>query len=203
MLVKTYSLSIIGAALPNKPSKWTGAQAGIVPGKERVGSLASRGPRPGGFAARPSVQRVPPPRTLCHSALGPAAQSFRCEAPSLGLSREREDVFLPLQTCFFGHSRPCPAGPGVREGPTRTFPPGPARPLARVWPGPLTLGIAPPGSPAAGGGALCFGPAARLGALPAPGPLQGPSPSTVSPPLPLGRAPRAGLRSHWPVCVPG
>ena len=209
------------------------AQAGIVPGEREGGQLSHAQapplkapppprPRPGGFAARPSVQRVPPPRRLRDSALRPAAQPqpLRCEAPSLGLRRKREYVFFPLQTCFFGHSRPCPAGPGVREGLTRTFPPGTARPLARVWPGPLTLVIAPPqvpavplntqpvyslppGSPAAGGGALCLGPTARLGVLPAPSPLPGPSPSTVSPPLPLGRAPRAGLRSHWPVCVPG
>ena len=71
MLVKTYSLSIIGAALPNKPSKWTGAQAGIVPGKERVGSLASRGPRPRAGPA-PEASPLGPPssgsRPLAHCA---------------------------------------------------------------------------------------------------------------------------------------
>lgn len=137
------------------------AQAGIVPGEREGGQLSHAQapplkapppprPRPGGFAGRPSVQRVPPPRRLRDSALRPAAQPqpLRCEAPSLGLRRKREYVFFPLQTCFFGHSRPCPAGPGVREGLTRTFPPGIARPLARVWPGPLTLVIAPPQVPA-------------------------------------------------------
>lgn len=75
MLVKTYSLSIIGAALPNKPSKWTGPKLELFQGKERVGSSATRRPRP----SRPRPHAGPAPEA---SPLGPRSSGSRPLADS-------------------------------------------------------------------------------------------------------------------------